>query len=323
MKIRYGGVEFSIDLNLPKQTKISDLTIKDLNQLLIQIKGDLPPWDIGKPKEPVHPELEKLYEAEFSRQTLVRIVKNVLNIDIPGDKLSKRFGEVSKAALSWLTRDLSKENIWALFITKAEYAGRGKRSVALGLDNKNHFVFLGISPEPAKALFQTLITRGLTANNIKFGLISFSAATPKEFSQCFPKAKVGRDWQEFIDEHEESREELEQAMVSTDIDEVRVTLGDHNGPKELLNYLTFQKDLWRVLRSLGTSRKLEQDYHRKTFKLDEDATEEFLEFLFTWTMLRLQYQWYKTPADSKVFSNLRHIKAKEDELRSHEDDDED
>lgn len=320
MKLKLGDLEFNLQLNIPPGKRLSDLSAKELSNLTVTLsppEGSGPMLDnYSRPQSLSKRDL--LMAAGFSEISLVKASKATTGFKhLKTQNFTFKFDEVSAAVTKWFKRDLSKESIWALFVSRVEFNVFGKKSIALGLNNKNQFIFLGISEAPAKDLFASLKASGLKTQEVKFGLVSFSAATPKDFHASFPKAKLGRDWMEFIEmeEDDEAKEELRQAMVNPDAEEVRVVLAEHDGPKELLNYLSFNKRVWRVLRALNTLNKVVTDFDARLSKVRPHVTtDDDLEFLFRWTVIRLQGQWYKTPADSPVLDNLKYIaKAKEEE----------
>lgn len=315
MILRIGPMEIKVEVVGTPSNEILGLTVQELLSKEIKVISNQPTAGIQPRAAPFsqnQAQLDLLNSADFSLNTLVMVTNKVLGIEANGKQLPQIFSEVQRSAKEWFQRPI-KEEFWAIFVGAVEAAKLGTRLVALGLNKKQQMTFLGMSTGSAGQLFKDLIDRGLPSTKVKFGLVSFAACTAKEFSANFPAAKVARDWKEFIaDSDPADREELEQSMLSPDIDEARVAISRHKAPKELLNYYAFPRDLWRVLRTNANIKRIETEL-KSRMTTEGLASEQDKEMLVRWTILRLQFHWNKIPANSEMLKNLKYIKIQNED----------
>ena len=79
--------------------------------------------------------------------------------------------------------------------------------------------------------------------------------------------------------------------------------------ESLLTHYKFEKKFWRVLKTTNPIERVNKELKRRT-KSIETIGEKTLNILLAFTAMRLEFNWKKTPVDSKVLNNLQHIASK-------------
>lgn len=344
MKIYLGSLEITVDIENPSNTDILDLKLREIvnaRGVSVRMRGDkrepstlADQLDLEAQDDPVrkveafakNPRFRKptgqppardyaedvglLHAVGFPDKTIVMISKHVLGVQATHESLTKLFPHLEKGAEGFLSRKI-KDKIWALYAAQVELVDQQPQVMVLGLNEKNQIQVLGMKPD-AEDAFQDVIDRGVDAKKVQIGILSFHLGAQEEFKEKFPKAGIQFDWQEYIDITVGfgKKEKLKAAMGSEDNDEVTEAIDNIEGPRELLTYLDFPEKLHRALRTSAPIRKIEKTVNAKARK--KGISEERRQFIATWELLRLQYQWLKVPVDSPQLSSLRHIKAKDD-----------
>lgn len=324
MIIKLGDIEFHIHLiNGPEETLVSTPLRDLLRGASVSIFAPalsgiaLAPPETGPPiPEPIQeatPEplpatlspLQILKTINFSNHTITMISSRLFGIRVPGGQIEKQFEPIREAASRWSDRPLKSERIWAVFLAPIQPPKLGRRFVAVGLNDDNQQVILEIAKTEAE-LYKRCSERGLAFKAVEFAMLSFEMST-KIFREYFPKAEIGRDWQEFaeLSERPADKEKIRVLMVNPDKRDVAKKLKALKGPDELLTYFNFDRQLWRVLRTASNISKIDAELrsHTKSLK-DVDA----IDFASLWTLLRVQYQWLRIPVTAKQFDSFRHIK---------------
>ena len=312
MTIKIGSVEFQVTLMNPEKP-IEQITLEDLRGATVSIFAPAlraPPPPTTQPPliqpKALSDDLALLQGIDFSNFTISMIAKRLFKVDIANKKFDQGFPSLKPRVLAWPERSLEKENIWAVFLAEISVATWEKHVFAVGINRENQQVILGFAPSEAE-LYKSLKKRKLNLKNVEFGMLSIKLDVDL-FREVFPKAKLARDWEEFIEKQPESEHRaLRAAMTSPVQKDVEKIIRKYDGPKELLTYFQFSPQAWRALRTANNI----------TFKIAEEIrshlqgkllTPEQVNYLVVWTLLRIQYQWYRIPIDAKQFTKLVHTK---------------
>jgi hypothetical protein len=336
LKLKLGEIDVNITLSGPGASTIETVLKSLINSKTntvpeITIEADVPSA-LGEPESedsrtieipnklartaPLTPltGLSLLKSMDFTNFTIVMVAKKVLGINgATQTNLEDHFTVIKEATFEWENRSLEDENIWAIYIAQIAPPKLGKRVFAVGLNKQNQQVILGWSDKDDQALYHNLKSRGLNLKSIKFGMLSFFFSGDKRFRKTFPNAALARDWNEFIDLHEqqEEQEEIKALMLNPSKKEVEAGLKDFEGPKELLTYFDFDSELWRALRTLSNINKIDNELRSYTNKLQESGvaakSPESAKFVVLWALLRIQYQWFKIPVNAKYLGSLKYM----------------
>jgi transposase-like protein len=76
-----------------------------------------------------------------------------------------------------------------------------------------------------------------------------------------------------------------------------------------LVHYKFEKRFWRALKTTNPIERVNKELKRRT-KSMEGLGEKTLNILLAWTAMRLEYNWLKSPVDSKALNNLEHIASR-------------
>ena len=79
--------------------------------------------------------------------------------------------------------------------------------------------------------------------------------------------------------------------------------------ESLLTHYKFEKKFWRVLKTTNPIERVNKELKRRT-KSMETVGEKTLNILLAFTAMRLEFNWKKTPVDSKVLNNLQNVASK-------------
>lgn len=317
MKIRVGplGIEWDIGQPLPEE-----LLSKTLHELL---SGDVKVGDGHYMKsEPEVPEVTlnvrhatdkpKLLsilnnDLGINDKTVVMIAHKVLGVTAKAKNITEVFARMDQAAVKWFERKIT-EKLWAIYVAPVSIPSLGARLAVAGLNEENQLVILDLFDGTLDSLTKKLIARGLKAKDIKLGILSFHLDV-KAFKKAFPNSKVSLDWKEFIDiSGAMNRETLTAAMLNKNKKAVEKIISAKKGPPELLTYFDFPEPLWRALRSAAPLKRIAVDLKAK-LRAPSIETEEERRHVMIWSLIRLQYHWFKIPVDAEQLKNLRHIKG--------------
>ncbi len=325
MRLKLGSVELDIDTENPPSKELLGI-LKELSEakFSVRLSGKEPAMDqndtsVGKRKKIVleghagaqvlvNPleEVAWLKGSGFTNSTIAMIVKQILGVHVKGETIVDNWEKIKAALEVWYSRNLQKEEIWALYLTPIDFPSLGPTIVVVGINKLNQYVPIMLSPRGIKETLKLLVQRGVKEKQVKFAMLSSKLTSTSEFKSTFPKAKIGRDWQEVIDatEDEEEAEDLRTAMITPDINEAKAILRAYNHSSELLNYYQFDKKLWRCLRTASPVYRIDREVRSKT----RDVTSEIRKWLLAkFSLLRLHYHWRKYPIDSDTLKNLKPI----------------
>lgn len=322
MKVKVGGIEIGWELDSPPQGDILSKTLRELLSGDVEL-DDRPAPSVIKPTtvydEPpitVHPAkkqdrghlLNLLDAIGISNQTAMIVANKMFGTTLTLRSFEKEVPKLEKWALEWMEKP-AEGKIWALYIAEVNLSTHGKYLSAVGLNEKNQFIILALE-ETFSKLLARLQSRGVRPKEIKLGVLSFHVNIRKEFEKAFPNADIALDWQEFIDMTigSENKERAKEGMLSKNPKEVVKIVKQLNGPKELLTYQKFDSELHRALHTTAPVVRIEKDLRSK-LRNPEIKDSEDREQAKIWGLMRLQYHWFKIPADAKQLKNLRYIKA--------------
>lgn len=325
MILKFGDVEVEIQFDNPPSKSTLENLVRELgdSKCSFRIKGaeDKPIGKLKKngkikivtqSKPQVNPleDVALLKGAGFTNSTIAMIANKVLSVPAKGDTIVDNWVKIRPAIDQWFERKLEDEGIWGLIIAPISVPRMGALNAVVGINKKNQNIVLALEPNKLPAIFDALIERGLKEKAIQFVMFSLQLGSTSDVKSYFPKAKIGRDWQEVIDmiEDEEEKAELQTAMLTPDVNEAKAILRAYNQPSELLTYYQFDKKLWRGLRSATTIYRIERELKTRTKTADNDSK---LELISKFTLLRLQYHWRKYPLDSDLLKNMKYIQLQE------------
>ena len=256
----------------------------------------------------------------------------------------KSLAIVEEKALKWLDRDLTKK-YWCLFIdgTNFKIQRRGSTEkeptlVVVGIDENNCTSLLALQPgqkdnaDSWRAVFKDLINRGLDPELIQIGVMDGLPGLEKVFKETFTKSMTGGCWvhskrnamakcsKRLADSFEKLLNEVmyanSESQARVNFNNLKVQMGAdceravHCIEKDfesLLVHFKFEKKFWRVLKTTNPIERVNKELKRRT-KSMEGLGEKTLNILLAFTAMRLEYNWQKTPVDSKALNNLEHIR---------------
>lgn len=327
MKIYFGSLE--IELEVEKGvTDVFELKIKDLVQAGVKVKYRKPDKLISPtmrtemiqklvkkvPDKDYTRDVNILLESGLSSNTIVMIANKVLGHKTTGTVLKEEFADIEQASMVWLDRKLDKP-YWGLYIGTIDLPLLRQRSVAVGLTDKNQLEILSVFKGTPKQMFEDLKARGLKTD-VQLGILSFHANAIEDFKEAFPKARVALDWQEFIDltVGGGNKYVAKQMMLNREGTEVYKFLKEMKAPLELMTYLDFPQGIHRAIRTTAPIRRIQKDLASK-LRSKKLKSEQDRSLVLAWSLIRLQYHWFRIPADAQQLNNLRYIQAQYQEER--------
>jgi putative transposase len=285
-----------------------------------------------------------LYLAGLSTRTMAMVSKRILGIDVSTNTVSESLGRIEEKALQFLTRPLEKR-YWGLFIdgTHFRIQRRGTTAkepslVVLGIDDTNRMSILAVEPglkdssDAWEAVFSELRSRGLDMNAVRIGIMDGLPGLESRFRETFPNAVTARCWVHALRNacckvparlHDTFKKLAHRVMYASSANgarlafqELKAAMGTdaeravHCLEKDLdslLAHYSFEKSLWRVLKTTNPIERVNREFKRRTKAMDT-LGERTLQVLVAFTALRLEYGWQKTPADASQLDSLRWIK---------------
>lgn len=251
-------------------------------------------------------DLEVLDRLGLSMKSILQTANKVLGFRASKNDVGTEFPKIKKASMSFLRRPL-KDPIWALFLCPIKLPMVGGVAAAVGLNAENQLTILGYDstfPE----LFDGLVARGLKAKGVKLGVFSFEVGDKGRtaFEKAFPQAEIGLDWYEFRNNQKNDKdwEVVNSAMALEKESEIKKLVSKFKPAPELFAFLSYEKDLWRALRSTAPLKRIEEDLRQriKPVIVEEDQAE----FAIAWCLMRLQFYWIKIPADAEQLKELKY-----------------
>lgn len=289
-------------------------------------------------------DLAVLHLAGISNRTLALISKRILGINVSAQTVYNSLSIIEEQALSWLERDLEEE-YWALYVdgTNFHIQRRGSTEkeptlVVLGINSRNCLSILSLQPghkdraEDWGHVFDDLVKRKLNPRAVRIGLMDGLPGLEDKFKQHFINAKTARCWvhaKKNIMSKVPSRLQdsfkflLDQVMYASsysnaeasfktlkdkmNVDAVRAVKCLGKDLSSLLIHYTFDKSLWRTLKTTNPIERINKELKRRT-KVMEGLGEKTLNILLAFTALRLEYNWRKVAVDSPSLNNLLNVK---------------
>lgn len=291
-------------------------------------------------------DLAVLHLSGISNRTMAMISKRILGIDVSADTVHKSLKVVEEKALVWLERDLTKK-YWCLFIdgTNFKIQRRGSTEkeptlVVVGIDENSCTSLLALQPgqkdnaDSWEVVFEDLIKRGLNPEHIQIGVMDGLPGLEKAFKKVFSRSMTGRCWvhakrnaiakcsKRLADSFENLLNDVMYAKSESEARNNFRILKEQMGAdceravhciekdfESLLTHYKFEKRFWRALKTTNPIERVNKELKRRT-KSMEGLGEKTLNILLAFTAMRLEYNWSKTPVDSKSLNNLEHIASR-------------
>lgn len=210
--------------------------------------------------------------------------------------------------------------------------------MVLGIDERNCMSILAVergtkdSADCWEAVFDELRSRGLDMNAVRIGIMDGLPGLESRFRECFPNAVTARCWVHALRNacgktparlHDTFKKLAHRVMYATSensarlaFQELKAAMGTdaeravHCLEKDLdslLVHYRFEKSLWRALKTTNPIERVNREFKRRTRAMDT-LGERTLQVLVAFTVLRLEYNWQKMPANSSQLDSLRWIK---------------
>lgn len=288
-------------------------------------------------------DLAVLHLAGISNRTVALISRRILGIEVSAQTVHNSLEVIEDKATKWLERDISK-NYWCLFVdgTNFKIQRRGSTEkeptlVVVGIDDRNCTSILALQPgqkdnaDSWQAVFEDLIKRGLNTNQVQIGVMDGLPGLENKFKEYFTKAVTARCWvhakrnavlkcsdrmrlpfetllNDVMYAGSESQARLNFSELKTKMgsDCERAVRCIEKDLESLLAHYKFEKKFWRVLKTTNPIERVNKELKRRT-KSMETVGEKTLNILLAFTAMRLEYNWLKSPVDSKSLNNLEHI----------------
>lgn len=288
-------------------------------------------------------DLALLHLAGISNRTVALISRRILGIEVSAQTVHNSLELIEDKAINWLERDITK-NYWCLFIdgTNFKIQRRGSTEkeptlVVVGIDDRNCTSILALQPgqkdnaDSWGMVFEDLVKRGLNTNQVQIGVMDGLPGLEKRFKEYFTKAVTGRCWVHakrnallksserlrhafesllnevmYADSESQARIKFNELKTKMNSDCERAVRCIEKDLESLLVHYKFEKRFWRALKTTNPIERVNKELKRRT-KSMETVGEKTLNILLAFTAMRLEYNWLKTPVDSKSLNNLEHI----------------
>lgn len=285
-------------------------------------------------------DLAMLHLAGISNRVLSMVSKRILGIKVSSSTIQNSMQVLSEGALKWLNRPIDK-SYWALFIdgTNFHIQRRGSTEkeptlVVLGLDARNTFSILTLqsgrkdSSECWRTVFDDLIKRGLDPAQVQIGIMDGLPGLESKFKETFLRSVTGRCWvhskrntMNKVPRRFESAFNLfldkmmnadSAASARDEFNNLKKLMNDEAGKAihciekdldSLLSHYSFDKSLWRTLRTTNPIERVNKELKRRT-KTMEGVGEKTLDLVLAFTAMRLEYHWQRIPVDSVSWIKL-------------------
>jgi putative transposase len=285
-------------------------------------------------------DLALLHLAGISNRTLSMISKRILGITVSKDTVQRSLATIEEGALTWLERPIT-EDYWALFIdgTNFKMQRRGSTEkepslVVIGLNQQNRMSILTIQPgqkdsaDSWEQVFADLVKRGLKSQAVRIGVMDGLPGLESKFRERFTQSVTGRCWVHALKNALAKTPErlrvafkslADRVMYASSENAARVAFKELKlamGPDaqravyclekdldSLLAHYKFDSNTWRSLRTTNPIERVNKELKRRTKSMDS-VGERTLMVVAAFTALRLEFNWHKTPVDSKNINNL-------------------
>ena len=288
-------------------------------------------------------DLALLHLAGISNRTVALISRRILGIEVSAQTVHNSLELIEDKAINWLERQITKK-YWCLFIdgTNFKVQRRGSTEkeptlVVVGIDDRNCTSILTLqpgqkdNPDSWGVVFEDLIKRGLDANQVQIGVMDGLTGLEKQFKEYFTNAVTARCWVHakrnailkcsermrlafetllnevmYAGSESEARIKFKELKSKLGSDGDRAVRCIEKDLESLLAHYKFEKKFWRVLKTTNPIERVNKELKRRT-KSMETVGEKTLNILLAFTAMRLEYNWLKSPVDSKSLNNLEHI----------------
>ena len=276
-----------------------------------------------------------LHLAGISNRTLALISRRLLGISVGKDLVNSSLGMISEQAEAWLTRDLSHEKYWALFIDGTNFKIRRQS----GVDKEPSLVVLGISEQGYRSIlavepgyrdsskcwqevFKDLARRGLDVGAVQVGIMDGLPGLEKVFQESFLNAITQRCWIHskrnalsktpkrlseaysllfnrvmYAQSEQEAREAFSRLKESFDKECRRAVAVLEKDLESLLNYYHFPENFWHALRTTNAIERVNKELKRRVKSMETVSAKSHVSLL-AFTALRLEIGWRRQKVNS-------------------------
>lgn len=353
------NTEMTVFLGEPDQTdnkrnghKERNYTLKGIGSIRLKMPQDrksrfkssvIPKNEVIDPR--LKEDLAVLHLGGLSTRTLAMISKRLLGIDLSTNTVSASLGLVESRALEWLQRPLEK-TYWALYIdgTNFRIQRRGSTElepslVVLGIDDRGHKSILAIEPghkdnaESWKAVFSSLVERGLSVQDVKIGIMDGLPGLESLFKTVFPNAATQRCWVHSLrnalgrvpkrlrDAFKElaskimyaaSRDDALRALTNLKMamgnDARRAVYTIEKDIDSLITYYQFDPSFWNSLKTTNPIERINRELKRRTKPMGT-LSERTLEIVVAFVALKIESGWRRAPVNAPQYAgNLPSMK---------------
>lgn len=299
--------------------KERDYTLKGIGTFQIRMPTDrrsqfesaiIPKHERVDPR--IKEDLAVLHLAGLSTRTLSLMSNRLLGVEVSPTTVSDSLDLVSDKALKWLERPITRD-YWALYIDGTNFSVQRRGStekepslVVVGVDDDNRRSILAIEPgtrdnvECWRAVFASLIQRGLDPLKVRIGLMDGLPGLESLFRQSFPESVTARCWKHALGNALAKcparirlafKKLARRVMYASSEDSARVAfteLKEQMGADaeravrclekdldSLLVHYRFDRSLWRALKTTNTIERVHKEFKRRT-KVMEGVGEQRL-----------------------------------------------
>lgn len=291
-------------------------------------------------------DLALLHLAGISNRSLATISKRILGVKFGKDSVNKSLESVLGPATSWLQRPLT-ENYWALYIDgtnfKVQRRGSTEREpslVVLGISESGHRSILAIEPgqkdnvESWRAVFNSLIERGLNASKVRIGIMDGLPGLERAFRESFPSAVSARCWVHAsgnalgrcparlrvafkmgltavmnASSLSDAKEKFELLKGQMGADGSRAVQTIEKDLQSLLAHYNFESRYWRALRTTNPIERVNKELKRRT-KSMETVGEQTLTVVVAFIAMKLEYGWQMYRVDDVRHENMERLRKR-------------
>ena len=291
-----------------------------------------------------------LHLAGLSNRVLAMISKRVLGVEVSTDTVTKSLDVVEEKALAWLERPLEKK-YWALFIDGTNFRMQRRFStekeptlVVLGIDDANRMSILAMQPgykdnaQCWNEVFKDLVVRGLNPAHVRIGIMDGLPGLESAFRENFVSAVTARCWAHslrnalaktperlrvafkglaqkvmYAESENAAREAFKNLRESLNGEAERAVRCLEKDLESLLAHYSFEKSLWRTLRTTNPIERVNKELKRRT-KSMETVGEKTLNVVLAFVAMRLEYHWQRVAVDSTHFEKL--VQRKQNQIES-------
>lgn len=307
--------------------------------------------EILPPREQLDPRLKEdlalLHLAGISTRMIGMISRKLLGVEVSSDTVSQSLSLIEGNALSWLNRPITEE-FWALFVDGTNFriqrVGSTEKEpslVVLGLNKLHQLSVLAIEPgqkdnaECWRSLFIDLKRRGLSAQEIRLGIMDGLSGLEAVFKEEFSGSQTARCWVHamrnamsktperlaesfktlahkvmYARSEDEARKSFSFLKASMQIEAGRAVACLEKDLESLLIHYRFDPQLWRTLKTTNPIERVNKELKRRT-KTMETLGERTLRIVTAFVALRLEFYWKTFPVDSERIKYLKPFQRKQ------------